>query len=362
MHFLLSLALLLPVFVSVRSGGVVFDTNAFYPSDYPALPLGIFVLSMFFWVEITKRINFYMSVLLFVLFTGGVIVLSNLPKGFAYLVTLSFSVLAYSAGRYSCKNLTVEQITKNLFFALLLISMTKLVFDIVQGRILSEFFVLESIRIYNFYGYYPIIYLLFAVTALLLKSKLLSSTAVVFSFFVFFSFSRFYIFAVPMIYCLYFLKFYRLSFFSIFTLMFCFVVFCTFLAVMFGASFADMSLVERVEHWGSFFKSYEALDVIFPFLNDYRQSMNYGSFHNELIDFYSYFGVFFIPIIVIIYKCFESLDKDAVKPFKLLAIIFFLGLLIQNNISHLWSGVLIFYILGSYSEKKYNTEAELRCA
>jgi hypothetical protein len=122
-------------------------------------------------------------------------------------------------------------------------------------------------------------------------------------------------------------------------------------------SSSDLSFYERFYHWGEFLNSLTALDLFIPSLNQYRSGL-VGSFHNELLDFYSYFGLLILPATYVVFRIFSSVADPASRGVKVFFAVMLSGMLIQNNFSHLWSAILIFYLLGSLVGCKFTGKGD----
>lgn len=202
------------------------------------------------------------------------------------------------------------------------------------------------VKIYYFYDYFPLVFILLAVSSILDDHKIISSLSFILSFGVIFFHSRFFTVAVFLFYVLYFLRLYGFSFAVIYLGMLMLISSIIFAVVVFSVTSHDLSFFERFYHWQAFFGSFTAFDLFPPFLNDYRAGL-VGSFHNELLDFYSYFGILILPILYVVFRAFANVALPASRGVKIFLAVLLAGLLIQNNFSHLWSGILIFYLLGS---------------
>ena len=91
--------------------------------------------------------------------------------------------------------------------------------------------------------------------------------------------------------------------------------------------------------------------TFFPFINDYRSGISSGTFHNEFLDPYSYFGIFYFALIVIVVIKINNLEintRIALIPFFIVLIF---GMLIQNNFSQPYNALLVFFLLGIFSEQ-----------
>ena len=73
--------------------------------------------------------------------------------------------------------------------------------------------------------------------------------------------------------------------------------------------------------------------LLLPFLNDYRNHISHGSLHNELLEIFSYFGLFSLLFFFELYKIFSQQTINGYSMVvKLILFVIIIGTLIQSNI------------------------------
>ena len=129
---------------------------------------------------------------------------------------------------------------------------------------------------------------------------------------------------------------------SIFSLNLILVVIFTFYFALNPNVTSELSMRSRFEHWGWFLFSMNAKDLLFPFMNDYRIRLT-GSFHNELLEIFSYFGLVSLLFFRELYKIFTNdrkIDSYSMV-IKLMIFVLLFGMLIQINILNPYLAVLV---------------------
>ena len=362
LNFFIILLIFTPIFFGydLQNGSFVTDVNILVSErilSFPSFPLGIGIvlLGFLFTLREANLIQFITLNLFFGLLSILIFFYTENIRHFAYNISILVGSSAYYLGKYYALKFDKESLLYSLGVILNLLIYSKLAADIFfYDSFFSDYFLLEGFVIYNLYDYFPIIYLITAaISILLLKVNFyLSFISFLGSFIVLFTFSRFYIFAVFLLYFLSIIRIHKVKPFQSLTLSILFVIILTGIFPFFAEIFnPDPSLSLRVFHWQNFFVSTDIVGLFFPFINDYRSGINTGTFHNEFLDPYSYFGIFYFALIVIVVIKINNLEintRIALIPFFIVLIF---GMLIQNNFSQPYNALLVFFLLGIFSEQ-----------
>ena len=91
-----------------------------------------------------------------------------------------------------------------------------------------------------------------------------------------------------------------------------------------------------------FFAAFDPIDILFPFANEYRIALDDGSFHNELLEIFSYFGLFSL---LFFFQLCNIFIKPTINGYsmivKILLFVFIIGMPIQSNFSNPYISVLL---------------------
>jgi hypothetical protein len=130
-----------------------------------------------------------------------------------------------------------------------------------------------------------------------------------------------------------------------------FVVVATLYIALNGVEGADTSFDERFQHWQGFVRVFDWADLFFPFSNEYRRSLTTGSFHNEYLEIFSYFGLTAFLYFFVLLKLFSSVDSEYRAVSITLLVSLTLGSLIQLNFTNPYVGIVWSIILAAMSSK-----------
>lgn len=350
--FGLFVVFLLPIFVSLNfSSGLRFDADPFNYLGAPSLPLSLLFFGFVFFKNIIRlRFSLTTASCFFVL--ALFLVVNFFWVSSARPLILFFGMLVPLLNYYSVKALIKKNNVGNayldgFFYSLCFILFIKFIADVVFFEtFFSKYFIREYFVIYNSHDYFPFVYVLSQVLSLwmlLQKRNILLAV----SFFVFsvlclwMGHSRF--FLVMGFLCLpvfFLVRLFKLPTLFLFYFMICIVVLCTLFIGFVGVGEIDPSFDERFSHWVGFFEQYRAINIIFPFINEYRQSLNYGTFHNELLEIYSYYGLASFVYILLLGTMFSAVDKRYRSIAQVLLVILVLGMLIQMNFTNPYLGII----------------------
>lgn len=370
-NYLVLFLIFIPIFFGYdfQEAAFVTDINILVSErvlSFPSFPVGIGIVLVGFFLTLKERnlIQFVSLNLFFGLLSILIFFYTENIRHFAYNISVLVGSSAYFLGKYYGDRFSKETLLFSLGIVLNTIIYLKLITDIFfYESFFSDYFLSEGFVIYNLYDYFPIIYLITAAISILLfrVNFYLSFISFLASFVVLFSLSRFYIFAVFLLYFFSILRIHKVKPFQTLTISILFVIILTGIFPFFAEIFnPDPSLSLRVFHWQNFFVSTDLVGLFFPFINDYRSGISSGTFHNEFLDPYSYFGIFYFALIVIVVIKINNLEintRIALIPFFVVLIF---GMLIQNNFSQPYNALLIFFLLGifSKSEKLYSQKNE----
>ena len=361
-NYLVLFLIFIPIFFGYDFQEAVFvtDINILVSErvlSFPSFPVGIGIVLVGFFLTLKERnlIQFVSLNLFFGLLSILIFFYTENIRHFAYNISILVGSSAYFLGKYYGDRFSKETLLFSLGIVLNTIIYFKLITDIFfHESFFSDYFLSEGFVIYNLYDYFPIIYLVTAAISILLfrVNFYLSFLSFLASFVVLFSFSRFYIFAVFLLYFFSILRIHKVKPFQTLTISILFVIILTGIIPFFAEIFnPDPSLSLRVFHWQNFFISTDLVGLFFPFINDYRSGISSGTFHNEFLDPYSYFGIFYFALIVIVVIKINNLEintRIALIPFFVVLIF---GMLIQNNFSQPYNALLVFFLLGIFSEQ-----------
>lgn len=350
-----------PLFVTVDlSGQFRFDSDPFNRYGMPAIPIGLLFLLIFvFRINIIpKKILAFSFGIMFMaslnIFDGGV-------RSAALSIGSLIPVFTYYCIRLRAqqKSVNIDKLRVNVFLGLSAIVVVKLISSLWYGNP-SSIFIIEEIRIYNYYDYFsflPLVVLLLAIDNLFKREKILISCVILIVALIeiHFSTSRYFFacaLASPLVYT--FFKLVPLSSLVISGTSFTIVVSLTWIGAL-HQWFEESSMVTRTNHWKHYLESITIIDVFYPVGNDYRQSVLDGSFHNEFIDIFSFFG--FGSFLIFWIWLYVVKDSSAKNPL-LKTILFFLvfGMLIQINITNFYVGMIVGSIFAIYENRNFSMD------
>lgn len=346
--FLLFFLIVIPLFLNLNfSGGVRFDASPFNFLGLPSLPLMLIFFSVLALLNILNY-RFKMSELVLVFLVLITLFLSFIMSQNFRIVLLAFGmVLPIFFVQLFITLLKVLRVdfekvdfVAHFFAAISIMILIKFLTDLAFfGTVYSEFFIFSDVVIYNSFDYFPVVYILAIVLSvnnmyegsfkklslLVIGISLLCATMSYSRLFAVFS-----VIAVP-IYVLFRSLQLRSRQVTFITSLFCIVI--TIGVAVLALKTSDQSLITRFSHWYLFFSSFGVLDIIFPFWNSYRIEMNWGTFHNELLEIYSYYGFVFFLYLYVLNNIFTS---PGVYRYTLttLLFLFLIGGLIQLNLTN----------------------------
>jgi hypothetical protein len=230
----------------------------------------------------------------------------------------------------------------------------------------TPFFLNRGIGIYNYFDYFPFVYFLSIALSFdnLLKKKYLVLSILmimVSSVAILGTGSRLFIYAtylLPALYLFFLVTKLKLQYYYFLFLFTSFIVTISVGFINLGIS--DPSLLARKFYIYEYFNSFGVIDLIFPFLNELRMNTA-GSFHNELLEIFSFFGFVGVYYFLIL----KDMFCDVTTEFKLLSFflmfILLIGSLIQINISNPYIGIIVGLLFALMSQPKSESNSNSSC-
>jgi hypothetical protein len=350
LSFTIFLIVIVPIFINLNIvQGLRFDVNAYNILELPSIPISILLLSFLSLVYFRKLIinkKFFFIFLLMLIF-----LLMNFINGSGVRASIVFFGMLIPIISFSVfSEFLKDKNNYNIFYnALIFIFFLKLFTDVLfYGLVVTPKFIINEIMIYNYYDYFPFFYYLLAVLSLYnlsINYKYILSVIIVLliCYLMVFTDSRLYqfgLFFIPFLILMY--KIVKLKLNIYFNTMLMISIAITVIVAISNLPVLESSLSERFSHWERYFSDFTVWNFLFPFYNDYRT--NYvadGSFHNELLEQFSYFGVIiFYYYFFLIQNIFTSVNRDFKLYSFLLMFILVFGTLVQLNFSNPYIGVL----------------------
>ncbi|MEY8241742.1 MAG: hypothetical protein RPT25_15460 [Cycloclasticus sp.] len=360
--FLFVIILMSPIFINLNVGaGLRFDANPFNYLGAPSLPVSLFLVLILGLSKIS-RLRMPIQVYFFLILSSIYLIGGALYGGGRSLilfVSMSAPILNYYIMRehftYSTKNTSP---VSTIYIAMSILILSKFILDVsLYGSLYSEYFIFKWVVIYSYYDYFPFLYfvgILLALDCLINGDKKLLSILMIAVCFVciFSGHSRLYmalsLFSVPL---LLFFNIARIRVYDAGVASMLFVLIVTLCVALNDTKGTDNSFSERFHHWQEFIGFFDWEDLFVPFSNEYRRSLAAGSFHNEFLEIFSYFGLVVLLYFFILLVIFRSVDTvyRAISITILVSLIF--GSLIQLNFTNPYLGIVWSTILAAMSNR-----------
>lgn len=359
--FLLFFIIIAPLFLNLNfSAEIRFDASPFNKLGMPSLPLILIVLSVLGVLNVLnyrfKIIELLFIFLLIVTIFFSYSVTQNLRLlflAFGMLMPLFFAQIIVRLLRFTRVDFSKIDFVLHFYLAISIMIIVKFTSDVVfYGAIYSEYFISNKVVIYNSYDYFPIVYV-FSIT--LSINNIYNGNLKKFSILIILislscalmSHSRLFamlsIISIP-VYIIFRKVKFSFGFITVVTTFFCAVITIGIALVSFKTD--DQSLITRFGHWMSFFESLQSVEIILPFLNTYRGEMNWGTFHNELLEIYSFFGFLLFLYLYILSNQFKSYGKYKYS-LKTLLFFFLIGSLVQLNLTNPYIALVVSALFSS---------------
>ncbi len=361
-YLLFFLLLTVPIFISLDiSEGIRFDITFWESPKLPSLPLSIFLIFILFLFNF--KIIFREKLYFLFLLSSMAMTILSVAYGNTRIIIIFLQMNVFLISCHIFKKIFSnydKHIMLDIFFkALSFIVVLKFVFDILYFQTFSSpYFLHKSIGIYNYYDYFPFIYFVSGILSVrnIWYKKMLYRSLLVFviSFIcLYYTHSRLFTYSfylAPLLTFIYVSA--RLNKKIIFNLFLLVVISATILFSILPNVMDEHSMQSRFTHWVFFFNSFELINFIFPFMNEYRLKLN-GSFHNEMLEIISYFG--FVSILFFI-EFYKIITKETIIGYsiiiKLLIFVLLIGMLIQINLLNPYLSVFIALLISLTHQTK----------
>ena len=350
--YLFFFLVMVPVFINLDiSEGLRFDVNAINKLNKPpSLPLSFFIMLLFiFNFKVLLKKKDYVLFFFITFFISSLSVFIGNFRIIIIFVQMNFFLIYFYIFQDFFKNYDKYIILDFYFKSLSLIIFIKFCFDFFLFQNLdTNFFLNKSLLIYNYYDYFPFIYFLAGTLSLrniwYKKNFLISLIILIICLIsLIFTHSRLFSYSFYLVpFLILFYQIIKLNKKSITILYFLIVILLTFIFASNPNLSSEESMVSRFDHWKFFFESFDAIHILFPFTNKYRIAIDHGSFHNELLEIFSYFGLFSLLFFFQLYKIFTKPTINGYSMItKLLLFVFIIGMLVQNNFLNIYISVLL---------------------
>jgi hypothetical protein len=370
-----------PIFLSLDfSNGPKFDANFYNIYSKPSIPISFLVVALISMFSLKRLLVNKQLVYLF-LFIFIYIIL-NLYNGTTRAIITGLGMLLPLVSFYIFKNLlnSTSNIYKRMYIALFSIIILKFIFDLnilylsnanIEAAInnLSNihfntpYYLIDKIGIYSYFDYFSFIYYLAAVLSIYnivnnIMTKKSILLIIISSIVVLDTNSRLFIYGIYLLPILF--IFYKITKFKLETYFYLFMVTSVSISLAIGFvnfNFSDISLATRNNLVYDFFDNFSFINLLLPFTNQHRID-TLGSFHNELLEIFSFFGLIIIYYYYLIMKIFSGVNEEYKLISFLLMFIIIIGALIQINISNPYIGIMLGMILAVLSLNYKNKKAE----
>ena len=215
-------------------------------------------------------------------------------------------------------------------------------------------YLLDSIVIYSYHDYFPFIYYLVVVTSIhniickkIVKLSLL--LIIITNVLILYSGSRLFVYSIyliPILIVIYYVA--KLKLKTYFYLFMSTSVIITLIIGLIDFTITEQSLLSRYVHAHAYFEDFSFFSFLLPFLNEHRIESK-GSFHNELLELFSFFGLVIIYYYYIIRNIFVNVKSEYKLISYLLMFIIVIGSLIQLNITNVYVGIILGMVLAVIS-------------
>ncbi|MCW8895355.1 hypothetical protein [Sulfurimonas sp.] len=362
-----------PIFLSLDfSNGFKFDAWVGNLYFRPSIPISLILLCLISILYLKQLLKNKKLLILFGLI--GLYTLLNLYNGTTRAVIVGFGMFIPVISFYIFKNLlnTLKNVYKVMYLALFSVIIIKFIFDIyhlyislkpaivptissildsfIEYKFNTQHYVFRSIMIYNYLDYFPFIYYLAVILSINnIKNKIMESYSL---FLLIISIlavaatgSRLFSYGIVLIPILY--IFYKTTKFKLETYFYLFMLISISVSLAIGLvdfNFNDSSLATRNILAYKYFNDLSFLNVILPFMSQHRME-TVGSFHNELLEIFSFFGLTIIYYYYLIMKIYSGVNEEYKLISYFLMFIIIVGALIQINISNPYVGIMLGMIL-----------------
>lgn len=346
-----------PLFLNLDfSQGSRFDVNPFNSTEYVSLPLSVIIVFLIM-LNIKKLLttHFIFIFLLLTIYLMLNFLAGTHVRAFINYISMLFPLVLYYSLKDYYKNCNTIIIYKIFYRVMSFIVLIKFSTDILFfNTISSTNFVSTYIAIYNYYDYYPFFYVLLIILSLYNLergiNKKFSLLMIFISFPIIFCMESrtFEVLSLFIIFIIYFFKFIKIPIRLLLLIVFLGMVLITLIVAAFHFRVSDASLYVRFEHWDNYFSMFKMINIFFPSFVVYRQEINFGTFHNEALEQFSYFGIIIFYYYYIIIKFFSEVTEDFKAYSFTIATILFIASLLQSNLTNpflavVWTNLLLIF-------------------
>lgn len=368
-----------PIFLSLDfSNGINFDELSGQKYNKPSVAISIFLLAILSIINIKYLMQKKELIILFVLTT--IYTIANIKYGTSRVVILYIGMFLPIISYYIFINIFINysNIYNKMYKSLVIIVVVKLILDIFINYnsyindltidyntvsffeyltnldIYSEHYLIPSIKIYNFYAYFPFIYYLIIVLSVhnIINNKMIKRSIVLILISIILAIdtsSRLFIYGIYLVPIL--ILFYYMSKFKLKTYFYLFMfiaIVITLIISFVDFNISDISLRSRYIHAHKYFEHFTISSFLLPFINQHRLNTT-GSLHNELLEIFSFFGLVTVYYYYIIKNIFINVNNEYNLISYLLMFIIIIGSLIQINITNVYIGIILGMVLAIIS-------------
>ncbi|WNL33959.1 hypothetical protein QT384_01915 [Arcobacter cryaerophilus gv. pseudocryaerophilus] len=115
---------------------------------------------------------------------------------------------------------------------------------------------------------------------------------------------------------------------------------------------SDESLQTRNMHALGYFNDFSFINILLPFINEYRINTPSSSFHNEFLEIWSFFGLVLFYYLFLLRNVFLNVDRKFNLIAYLIIFILLIGMTIQLNLTNPYIGIISGMIFGILSKEE----------
>ena len=375
--FIVLFLILSPIYISLDfSNGLKFDAFAGNMYSKPSVPISLFIILILGLCNV-KRILIDKKISIFLIFIALYIIV-NLYYGTnrAFIVGCGMLIPLVSFCIFKSYFMYKTNVYAFIFFTIFSIICIKFLTDVIhiyfydftQSMIIATnglehakykfntvIYLIPQIKIYSYYDYFPFLYYLAIVLSFnnIINKKLIKSFiffTIIVNIAVIFTASRLFIYGIYLIPILY--VFYKITSFKLTTYFYLSMFVSILITLIIGFinfNINDISIGTRNLLAYNYLSTFKFFNILFPFINEHRLQTQ-GSFHNEFLEIFSFFGLLVIYYYYLIKKIFCDVnEKYKIISFFLMFIIV-IGGLIQLNISNPCVGIILGMVLAICSK------------
>lgn len=364
--------ILCPIFISLDiSDGLKFDAYYFNVYNYPSIPISILVLGII--SVLNFKIFFKNKSFLILSFFIILYIFLNILFGNTRAIVVGIGMLLFFISYIIFCNKKYKIEYKTLFYILFFVLVLKFFTDIYlfytttyAGKLTHNinpfstiFFLIQKFVIYSFYDYFPYIYYISSVFSIynIIKKQYIKSSLIL----LFISFmvvhntqSRIFIYGIYLIPILIFFYYLFKSFGLRLYIYICIIVvfIITISLGVYDFNISDESLQTRNMHALGYFNDFSFINILLPFINEYRINTPSSSFHNEFLEIWIFFGLVLFYYLFLLRNVFLNVDRKFNLIAYLIIFILLIGMTIQLNLTNPYIGIISGMIFGILSKEE----------